>query len=116
MLSNAIQELLVRDQFRQLSDAYPQLADPAQQQAVKDKARSLNHGEYQSLDDLIRDAARLALGDPRNTEQERRSSVSRKRSASQTRTANRKVPATALSDYERGLARFTEIEDAYGLG
>ena len=116
MLSNAIQELLVRDQFRQLTDAYPQLADPAQQQAVKDKARSLNHGEYQSLDDLIRDAARLALGDPRNADQERRSSVSRKRSASQTRTTNRKVPSAAMSDYERNFERFKEIEQQYGLG
>ena len=115
MLSNAVEGLLIKESFRQLSDAYPQLADPEQQEAVKAKARSLNWGEYQSMDDLLRDAARLEFGSPRDAAKEKRSSVSRKRSASQTRTAARKVAVQPDSDFDSGFEMFKRLEQEHGL-
>jgi hypothetical protein len=115
MLSNAVEGLLIKESFRQLSDAYPQLADSEQLEAVKAKARSLNWGEYQSMDDLLRDAARLEFGSPRDAAKEKRSSVSRKRSASQTRTAARKVAVQPDSDFDSGFEMFKRLEQEHGL-
>lgn len=116
MLANAVEGILIKESFRQLTGAYPQLADPDQQEAVKTKARSLNWGEYQSMDDLLRDAARLEFGSPRDAEKERRSSVSRKRSVSQTRTSQRKVATQPDSDFDSSFELFKRLEDEHGVG
>jgi hypothetical protein len=115
MLQGAVENLLVRESFRGLEGKYPQLAEPDQREAVTAKVRSLNTAEYQSVDDLIADAARLVLGNPRDAEKERRSTVSRKRSASQTRSSNRKVAAQPASDYDNGYESFKALEEKYGL-
>lgn len=115
MLTNAVEGLLIKESFRQLSDAYPQLADPEQQEAVKAKARSLNWGEYQSMDDLLHDAARLEFGSPRDAAKEKRSSVSRKRTASQTRTAQRKVAKQPDSDFDSSFELFKRLEEEHGV-
>jgi len=116
VLENAVETLLLKESFRQLESKWPQLAEPDQQSAVRDKAASLNQEQYQSWDDLISDAARLALGDPRDAVKEKRSSVSRKRSASQTRSSNRKVATQPASDFDSGYESFKALEDKYGLG
>lgn len=115
MLQGAVENLLVKESFRGLEGKYPQLAEPDQREAVTAKVRSLNTAEYQSVDDLIADAARLVLGNPRDAEKERRSTVSRKRSASQTRSSNRKVAAQPASDYDNGYESFKALEEKYGL-
>jgi len=116
VLENAVETLLLKESFRQLESKWPQLADPEQQQAVRAKASSLNQQQYQSWDDLISDAARLALGNPRDVAKEQRSSVSRKRSASQTRSTGRKVAPQPKSEYDRGFDAYIALEQEYGLG
>lgn len=115
MLSNVVENLLVKESFRQLEGRYPQLADPEQQLLVQEKVRSLNTAEYQSIDDLIGDAARLVLGSPRDAAMERRSSVSRKKSAGQTRSTNRRVASQPMSDFDNGMEMFKALEEKYGL-
>lgn len=115
VLENAVETLLLRESFRQLESKWPQLAEPEQQSAVRAKAASLNQSQYESWDDLISDAARLALGDPRDAAREKRSSVSRKRSASQTRSSNRKVASQPKSEYDQGFDAYLAIEQEYGL-